>query len=398
MNSNINGRGVLYEENIQLGPFPTHRMKRVDKPTTIVTDDIPRFKASEEAYMKALSGELGPAVQKAAKVFMPDKYPLSKAQWEVLGRMGSCRPDEVAPERAPIPDNPKVLSRHIKRLGYFLGADIMGICRLPEYAVFADDYSGNPIEVDFENAIVIVTRKEHETTTATTGKDYMGDPMSFRAYLPVALYAEVIASYIKKLGYDASPESMAGGIAAHHQTIGDTSWYHVIIPPLLLWAGIGEVSRTHMILNPFLGPSFKASAVLTNLPLEPDKPIDFGLQDFCQNCLICADACPVNAISRGDKEMYNGYETWHINERRCMSFLLQNPHGDTCNMCTKVCPWSRPNTWFDDSVRWAVSRSALARKIAIKWDSFFGRSRQDIEKKWWFDIHYEGDVLKPVSK
>jgi len=125
MSRKSNDRGILYDENVQLGPFPLHRLKYVDKPTTIVTDDIPRFKASEEAYMKAIKGEYGPAVQKASETFMPDKYPLSKAQWEVLGRMGSCRPDPVAPEKAPITEDPKILSRHMKRLGYFLGAEVV---------------------------------------------------------------------------------------------------------------------------------------------------------------------------------------------------------------------------------------------------------------------------------
>jgi epoxyqueuosine reductase QueG len=66
--------------------------------------------------------------------------------------------------------------------------------------------------------------------------------------------------------------------------------YVVLLPPLLLAAGIGEVSRAGIILNPFLGLAFKAAAVLTDTPILPDKPIDFGLQNFCQHCKICLAA------------------------------------------------------------------------------------------------------------
>jgi len=385
-------QSILFDQDVQLGPFPMHRLKRVDKPTTLITDNIQRFDCQQEAFMKAASGEYGPAVQKASKVFMPEKYPISAAQWKVLGKIASCRADETALHKAPIPEDPQILSRHIKRLGYFLGADIMGICHLPKYAIYSHDYTGNPIDIDYQNAIVIVMRKEYETIAASTGTDWIGDPVSFRAYLPIALIAEVIASYIKELGYPASPQSMAG--TAHAQAIGDTSWYQVVMPPLLLWAGIGEVSRTHMILNPFLGVAYKASAVLTDLPLEPDKPIDFGLQDFCQHCTICAEACPARAISFGDKVMYNGYETWKIDERRCMSFLLTNPRGDICNLCTKVCPWTRPNTWPHNLVRWTNRHSGLTRRLAIKGARIIGRPKSNEKEKWWFDMTYADGVLK----
>ena len=87
--------------------------------------------------------------------------------------------------------------------------------------------------------------------------------------------------------------------------------YQVAVPPILLWAGIGEMSRMgDTVISPFLGPRFKAAMVTTDLPLEPDRPIDFGLQDFCNKCGKCAELCPSQSISYGDKVMTNGYEKW----------------------------------------------------------------------------------------
>ena len=48
---------------------------------------------------------------------------------------------------------------------------------------------------------------------------------------------------------------------------------------------IGEV-----ILNPLLGPRLKSGVVTTDMPITHDKPIDFGLQKFCDQCNKCFSA------------------------------------------------------------------------------------------------------------
>jgi len=388
-----NRRGILFDENIQLGPFPMHRLKHVDRPTTVVTDNVQRVSLQNEGYLKARRGEYGQAVQRAALAhFFPERYPLTLAQLDVLRNIASVRGEAIAATKAPVPEDPIILSRHIKRLAYFLGADIVGICRVPKYAIYSHDAEGNPIDIDYENAIVLVRQKEYTTLTAANSTDWINSAVSFAEYVPLATTAEVIAGYIKKLGYPASPQSMVGGMP------GEEGWFQALMMPLLLWAGIGEVSRTHMILNPFIGLTIKASAVLTDMPLEPDKPIDFGLQDFCQHCNICAEACPAKAISFGDKAMYNGYETWKIDERRCMSYLLLQKKGTMCETCVEVCPWTRPNTWPHNLVRWANRHSGLARKLAIKGARILGHPKPNEKEKWWFDMTYVDGVLKIPPK
>ena len=98
------------------------------------------------------------------------------------------------------------------------------------------------------------------------------------------------------------------GHPARPQTNADS---HVLHIPLVMWAGLGELSRIgELVLNPFIGPRFKTVVMTTDLPLVPDKPVDFGLQYFCSNCLKCARECPCDAIPFGDKVMFNGYEMW----------------------------------------------------------------------------------------
>jgi epoxyqueuosine reductase QueG len=82
----------------------------------------------------------------------------------------------------------------------------------------------------------------------------------------------------------------------------------VVIPPLLLMAGVGEFARPAIVLNPFLGQRYKVAVVGTHMPLEADAPVDFGLQQFCKACKKCAVECPAQAISHDDeKTTYNGY-------------------------------------------------------------------------------------------
>jgi epoxyqueuosine reductase QueG len=147
-------------------------------------------------------------------------------------------------------------------------------------------------------------------------------------------------------------------------------------------------------LNPYLGLAYKAAAILTNMPLVPDKPIDFGLQSFCQQCKICAQNCPSKAISMGDKVMYNGYQTWKLDTRRCASFNFTNKKGTMCNRCVKVCPWSHPTTLKHNLVREMVMHSGLAQSIAIKAANLLGPGQDHPEDKWWFDMEYDGDTIR----
>ena len=91
-------------------------------------------------------------------------------------------------------------------------------------------------------------------------------------------------------------------------------------------AGLGELSRIgELALNPFVGPRFKSVVLTTDLPLVPDKPIDFGLQYFCSRCLKCARECPVSAIPFGGKVVFNGYEIWKPDVERCAYHAADMP-------------------------------------------------------------------------
>ena len=301
----------------------------------------------------------------------------------------------VAAHQAPVPNDPAVLARHIKETAYFLRADAAGVCELPQYAVYSHkfdfmnpDAGEVPVELNHKYAIAVLIDQDYRTSHATSGSDWISNAMSMLSYSTSGFVAIILAEYIRRLGYPAK---------AHY-----APFYDIVVPPILLLAGLGEMSRIgDSVIHPFLGPRFKAAVVTTDLPLLPDKPIDFGLQDFCSKCKKCARECPSGAISDGNKEMFNGYEKWPVDIKRCTGMRVGNQRGSGCGTCIKVCPWNKPYTPFHRSVGWAMRHSALARSLAIWGDDFLGYGKPDYSKKWWFDledVNGDGILTIPANK
>ena len=129
------------------------------------------------------------------------------------------------------------------------------------------------------------------------------------------------------------------------------------------------------------------------MPLVPDKPIDFGLQSFCQTCKLCAQNCPSRAIPMGDKVMYNGYETWKLDTKRCASFNFSKK-GTMCNRCVKTCPWTQPPTGLHNLVRGMVMNSRLAQQVAVRAAALLHLGQGRPDDKWWFDLEYVDNVIQ----
>ena len=143
-----------------------------------------------------------------------------------------------------------------------------------------------------------------------------------------------------------------------------------------------------------LGPRFKAAVVTTDFPLAIDKPIDFGLQDFCTKCKKCARECPGGAISDGEKVMHNGYEKWPLEVKKCTSMRVGNQFGSGCGTCIKVCPWNKPNTPFHQMINWTMRNVPFTRNFAVTDDDLMGYGKANSGRKWWFDLEEKNGVLR----
>jgi 3-chloro-4-hydroxyphenylacetate reductive dehalogenase len=374
-------------------PFPMHAVKRVETPTTRIDESkIIRVREREAGFCKAAAGDYGPRLQKEFRRFVP-KHPISGAIAWMRDNMMPFRDGSMAPATAPIPEDPLAIARHIKETAYFLRADGVGICELPPYAVYSHKFSFKnmaageiPTELDHRYAIAILVDQDERTNQAFSGSDWISNSMSMMSYATSGFIAITLAEYIRRLGYPAR---------AHY-----APYYDIVVPPVLLLAGLGEMCRMgDTVLHPFMGPRFKAAVVTTDLPLAPDKPIDFGLQAFCAACKKCARECPSGAISSGGKVMANGYEKWPLDVQKCTTMRVGNQHGSGCGTCIKVCPWSKPYTPFHRAVNWTMRHVGPARKLGILGDDLLGYGKPDYRNKWWFDLEDEaGDGVLSIPK
>ncbi len=162
-------------------------------------------------------------------------------------------------------------------------------------------------------------------------------------------------------------------------------------------AGLGELSRIgELVLNPFIGPRYKTAVITTDLPLAVDRPIDFGLQDFCGKCRKCARECPCDAIPFGDKILFNGYETWKPDVERCVKYRITNPSGSACGRCMKMCPFNKEGILAHRMALWMAIRLPFTRRALIWLDDALRYGRRNPLKRWWFDLEtVDGAVVEP---
>jgi ferredoxin len=355
------------------------KIRQVDAPTTRIVGEVERFDGRETGFRRAARGDYGPVAEAAMGGRRSASNPMNTAITSTFSgypprnESASSLMERAGLHRGYLPQDVGVLSRHIKSLGHFMGADVMGICKVPPYAFYKCDGYGRPVECKHEYAIAIVVDQGYRTMNASNGRDWVSSTQSMRAYSLSAFISVIIANYVRQLGYAAQ--------ANHFR------YYEVVVPPLLMLAGIGEIARNGIVLNPFLGLRFKAAVVTTDMPLAPDKPVDFGLQDFCKKCKKCAVECPAQAISYDDRKIvYNGYERYSFSAERCTRFRVTNPNGSMCGRCMKVCPWNKPKGWMHDMVRWMIQNTPFMNSAVTKMDDVFGYGKAVDDEKWWFDF------------
>lgn len=370
-----------------LSAYPMETVKRVDRPTTLILDDeVPRVPKRAAFFQRALHGDLGAKSQKERSRFS-FKTPFSNALLGAIRALVPMQDGELGAADQTFGGDPAANARAIKSLSYSFGSDLTGICEIPRYAWFSHKEDGKEIVPYHRYAVVMLIDQGFDTMEAASGDDWVSGAQSMRAYLRGAEIAGVMAEFLRSKGVPARP-----------QTNADSD---VLQLPLVLWAGLGELSRIgELVLNPFVGPRFKSVVLTTDLPLEVDKPIDFGLQYFCNNCLKCARECPCDAIPFGDKVMFNAYEIWKPDVERCTRYRLTNPKGAACGRCMKTCPinkvvdadgalLTRVASWLGVN---AMPLKPMMVPIATWMDDWLGNGKRNLVKKWWFDHEFQDGV------
>jgi reductive dehalogenase len=361
------------------GALPFEKLKRVDEPTTFIDEDrVARVPKRADMFARAQFGDLGKKQQQAASGgWYARKSAHSFAQRRMLGAFVLLQDGESNPDGAK-PTDAERNAANVKAATYFLGIDAAGISRCPDWTWYSHDATGAELVPPHNNAISMIVDQGFETMEGASGDDWIAVAQSMRAYLRFSLLGGVIAKQIRNLGYRAKAHSVMDG--------------EVLQPPLLLLSGLGEVSRIgEVILNPLLGPRLKSGVVTTDMPLAHDKPIDFGLQNFCENCKKCARECPSGAITAGPKLMFNGYEIWKSDSQKCTTYRITTEGGAMCGRCMKTCPWNLEGLFAEKSFRWLATHFPKAAPALAKLDDTLGHGGLNDTKKWWWDLELKPD-------
>lgn len=277
------------------------------------------------------------------------------------------------------PDDPETITRGVKKAAAFFGASLTGICRLdrrwlysPAYRISAEGgrIEENPIPDEFEYAVAVAV--EMDEAAVRCSPSLPASAATGLGYSRMAFTAGLLAHYIRGLGYQAIP-------------CGNDTACSI---PIAIDAGLGEIARNGLLVTPEFGPRVRLAKILTDLPLVPDRPIEFGVHGFCRTCEKCARKCPSKSIMFGEPTdtIHNisnrsGVLTWHINAETCLQFWADN--ASDCSNCIRSCPFNKPKGLLHDLVRWGICHTPGLNPLFVLGDDLLGYGRRGRPDGFW---------------
>ena len=285
----------------------------------------------------------------------------------------------LAPGQKHTINNPLEMSHHIKRMAKFLGASSVGICKVDERWIYSHrfhretlEYSPFDIPVEFQNAIVMAHEMDYELIKSSP--TYLSQAAVGDAYSAMPYVAGRLAHFIRILGYKAIPSG------------NDTA----LSVPFAIDAGLGELGRNGLLITYKFGPRVRLSKVFTNLPLVPDKPIEFGVSKFCETCGLCAEKCPGRAINDGEPtyegpnvSSSHGIYKWYTDGEKCEAFWMKKNRGNSCANCIRVCPFNKPEGWLHTTAKFMVKNLPHLNRQMLWADKLCGYGSKTKAKDYW---------------
>jgi len=272
---------------------------------------------------------------------------------------------------------PEEMTRMVKSAARFFGAALVGVCELDRrwlYARVSNDVTGEhlpqPLPEDLRYAVALAVEMDYEfMQTAPTGGAGAATGLG---YSKMAFVAGLLAEFIRGLGYRAAPSG------------NDTA----LSIPIAVEAGLGELGRNGLLITEKYGPRVRLAQVFTDLPLVPDEPYFFGVEEFCRICKKCAQHCPSRAITFGEQTTEGpsrsnnpGVRKWYINPEQCYKFWIANRLD--CATCIRVCPFNQPPGRLHDAVRAVIKRASWLHPIILRFGDLLGYGKQRPPESVW---------------
>jgi len=288
----------------------------------------------------------------------------------------------------------------IKRAARYFGAATVGIARLDRRHIFSREFSYEETERGYRRVEYEIVFEDVDEPMAGEGKLVIPNKCQYVIALSIQMSLDNIKctpSAIEmagaSLGYSRA-EFLVGALAEFIRGLG-----YVAIPSVndlgssiafAVDAGLGELGRSNRLVTPEFGPNVRLAKVITDLPMAVDKPISFGLKEFCKVCKLCAEHCPSGALSFEDEPSFKvrgewnnpGHEAWFETSPNCLMYWDKTTTG--CAMCITVCPWTKKNiSLIHDIVKASSAKIPALDDFFVAMDGLFGYGRTRDPGRWW---------------
>ena len=231
------------------------------------------------------------------------------------------------------------LKSKIKEKALSLGADLFGVADLEKFDYENSKTIPENLFNGFKRAISIAIALPK---TIFNKIEKAPTPEYAKVYNTVNSKLDEITVYLSKfienLGFKALPIP-ASQIIDRENFKGTIT--HKAIARL---AGIGWQGKSLLIVSPEFGPRIRLATILTDIDIEPDKPVE----NRCGKCSNCKEICPANAIKgvlpegeyykdRNEALFFNRCREKLINEFA----KIENVGYPICGFCIKACPYGK---------------------------------------------------------
>lgn len=252
--------------------------------------------------------------------------PMASSSFEFLSDIRHLCEGNVNPTK--IHTNKSIITKRLKGFSTHYGAKLVGITKLKDYHFYThrgrhSDVYGQEVSSNHTYAIVFAVPMDKDMINR--GPMLAEVVETSKAYVDAAIIGMTLSYYIRSLGYDAR----------NHM---DSNY--LLMPVLVARdAGLGSIGRNTILTTKDYGSCVRLGVVTTELELEVDSPIDFGLEEFCRACKKCALICPSQSLSHNSDKIDGVNYNWTIDAESC--YEKWRYLGTDCGMCISVCPFSQ---------------------------------------------------------
>jgi ferredoxin len=273
------------------------------------------------------------------------RSPQQAAQRRRWSELAKFRDGPINSDRTEIGDV-RQATAEIKKVAYEFGADGVGIAKLTPVMV------REGVDLSHDYAICMIIAEDY--AEALKGPRAT-EQEACDVYVRCAEIATKLAQHVRTLGYAA---------VAHHNGACD-----IQAIPAMIAAGLGELGKHGSLVHPDFGASHRPGIVTTSMPLAPDMPFEFGLQETCLHCNLCSNNCPGDAIPREEFVFTEGIRRWLTDLEKC--YVFSRLRAEYCHICVDVCPYVHKAN--GDAVKKDLYKRYMAvrKKVGYKTPTWF---------------------------